>query len=84
MQESIFPRVTRLLESCSTPVLTSVDVAVAGVQQLELYPMPLPDLFVGAPLLVAGRYRGSFPDRVMLSGNISDGRRLALEVGVAR
>ena len=53
---------THLVEMASLPVLTDVAVDIDGVDQCEIYPFPIPDLFVGAPLLVSGQYGGEhFP-----------------------
>jgi Ca-activated chloride channel family protein len=39
------------------PVLTDVEVELAGLEADALYPEALPDLFQGSSLLLAGRYR---------------------------
>jgi len=52
------------------------------VTNCELYPFPIPDLFVGAPLVVAGRYtaRSVFPSTIRLQGYQADGRVIVMDV----
>lgn len=37
-----------------------------------MYPFPIPDLFCGNPLVVSGRFHGSFPESITLSGLLPD------------
>jgi Ca-activated chloride channel family protein len=58
----------------STPVLTDLELDFGDIPVYDLYPSPLPDLFVGSQILIAGRYRDGGDTTVALSG-IVDGRR---------
>lgn len=71
-KERICAQMTQLLGMASQPVLTNVELSLPGVKSVELYPFPLPDLFMGAPLTVSGKYRGRFPDVVTLKGDLAD------------
>jgi Ca-activated chloride channel family protein len=51
-------------------VLTGVALAVDGVTVSDLHPYPLPDVFRGGQLVVAGRYEGSGTATVTLSGRV--------------
>lgn len=42
------------------------------VQSLQIYPARTPDLSSGSPLLIWGRYTGSFPDNVEVDGTFPD------------
>ena len=55
----------------STPVLADISLEVDGVRIEDSYPFPLPDLFAGSQLIVAGRYREGGPATVTLSGEIN-------------
>ncbi len=56
--ERINERVGDFYSTISTPVLANVEIEFEGnVTVEELYPQPLPDLFAGEQLVVAGRYR---------------------------
>jgi len=55
----------------NVPVLLDVRLAVEGVHVEDMYPYPLPDLFAGNQLVVAGRYRAGGPATVRLSGTVA-------------
>ena len=56
--ERIDERVGDFYSSISTPVLANVEIEFEGdVTVEEIYPQPLPDLFAGEQLVIAGRYR---------------------------
>jgi Ca-activated chloride channel family protein len=51
----------------SHPALTDLAIDWKGLDARELYPRRLPDLFVGRPIVVTGRYDGE-PADVVISG----------------
>jgi Ca-activated chloride channel family protein len=55
----------------STPVLTNLKLAFDGISVSDIYPQPLPDLFAGLQILVAGRYAGGGPGKVTLTGEVN-------------
>lgn len=55
----------------STPVLAELQLDVDGVQIDQIYPATLPDLFAGAQLVLAGRYREGGPATVTLRGDVN-------------
>jgi Ca-activated chloride channel family protein len=76
--ERIDEEVSTFYAKIKTPILTDLKLDVDNVVVEDVYPYPLPDLFAGSQLIVAGRYRPSFSysrvSRVTLSGKV-DGRR---------
>jgi len=52
----------------ASPVLADLSLAIAGVDTFDLHPRVLPDLFLGAQLLVLGRYRTAGEARVTIAG----------------
>ena len=58
----------------SRPALTDLEIDWGGMTVSETYPAQLPDLFVGRPLVVAGRYRGR-PRKIAVSGTAGESRR---------
>ena len=58
----------------SRPALTDIEIDWGGMQVSETYPAKLPDLFVGRPLVVAGKYRGR-PREIAVSGTAGDSHR---------
>jgi Ca-activated chloride channel family protein len=52
----------------SSPVLTDIQLDLGGIRADQVYPTQLPDLFAGAQLVVAGRYREGGPTTITLHG----------------
>ena len=50
-RENIYRKMTRLLERASVPVLTNIELDMPGLDEVELYPFPIPDLFLNGPLV---------------------------------
>ncbi len=70
--ERIDEEVSQFYNGISTPVLSNVEVDFTPNQLIEeLYPFPLPDLFAGEQLVIAGRYRQPGPITVTLQGNVN-------------
>lgn len=73
--QRIDDEVSSLYNKISAPVLTNVSLEVDGVRAEEMFPSaPLPDLFAGTQLIIAGRYRSGGPATVRLIGEL-DGQR---------
>ncbi len=70
--QKIDEAVSDVYSRISAPVLLDVRLAVEGVHVEDMYPYPLPDLFAGNQLVVAGRYRGAGPATVRLTGTVGD------------
>jgi Ca-activated chloride channel family protein len=68
---SIGEAVSDLYKQVSAPVLVDLDVLLSGVDVEELYPYPLPDLFAGYQLVVAGRYREGGTASLDLTGIVN-------------
>ena len=63
--------VSAFYQKISTPVLANLKLELAGAQVEDLYPYPLPDLFAGGQLILAGRYRNGGPTQVTLEGTVN-------------
>jgi Ca-activated chloride channel homolog len=55
----------------SAPVLTDLKLTFSWVSTYDLYPVPLPDLFVGSQIVLAGRYRAGGQGEVTLTGQVN-------------
>ncbi len=75
--ERIDEEVSVLYNKISSPVMTNLELAVEGDIMLEdMYPgQPLPDLFLGSQLIVAGRYRGEGTAAITLTGEVNGEKR---------
>ncbi len=67
----------RFFERISHPALTHLDLQFDGMQVHDVYPSRLPDLFVGRPVTVLGRFTGQ-PRGVSISGMAGGKRRTLL------
>lgn len=54
-----------LIHDCYFPIPTVVGL-------MQIYPAHAPDLSSGCPVLIWGRYTGSFPDNVEVDGTLAD------------
>ena len=69
--EDIETKVAGLYAKISNPVLTDVKLATNdNIRLQEIYPPKLPDLFQGTQLVVIGRYTGSGPTAIRLTGMV--------------
>jgi Ca-activated chloride channel family protein len=59
----------------STPVLTNLDLNFGGVSTYDLYPYPLPDLFIGTQVILLGRYREGGQTDISLTGEVNGKRQ---------
>eukprot|EP01043_Picozoa_sp_COSAG02_P039971 COSAG02_NODE_3197_length_7187_cov_2.437923_3_plen_217_part_00 len=65
------------------PVLTDVSIDIEGVDECEIYPFPIPDLFLGAPIILSGKYQNAtFPSQVQLTGTLATGQPYAVRMPV--
>jgi Ca-activated chloride channel family protein len=74
----------KYFETISHPALTDLSIDWGGLQVSDVYPSKLPDLFVGRPVVITGRYSGN-PDAatVRVHGKVGgEEREMALAVDV--
>lgn len=61
---------SEFMERTAHPALTHVRVDATGVELREIYPRRIPDLFVGRPVVVTGRYVGTGRGTVRVRGRV--------------
>ena len=71
VMEAFFHRV-------SHPALADVDIDWGGAQVSDVVPAKPPDLFVGRPVVITGRYRGSFEGSIRVTGRAGGAEREAV------
>ncbi len=69
--EKVDEAVSAFYNKVSTPVLSDVSVDWGSARVGDVYPYPLPDLFAGSQLVIAGRYRDSGPVTITLRGEVN-------------
>ncbi len=81
-EEDIEVKVSAFFTKIKEPVLASPSIKFPeSVRVTKIYPAPLPDLFKGEQLLVAGRYSGSGDGAIQIEGNVSgDTKKFAYDV----
>lgn len=74
-EQDIEEEVSGFYATVSAPVLVDVQAVFSGVTVEDMYPYPLPDLFGGTQLVIAGRYRTGGTATLRLSGEVDAGAR---------
>ncbi|MBN1972501.1 MAG: VWA domain-containing protein [Sedimentisphaerales bacterium] len=59
-------------ERISHPALTDVTIDWGGLEVTEVYPNKIPDLFVGRPIIVTGRFTGSRDTKIRINGKVGN------------
>ncbi len=71
-EEDLEVKVSNFFTKIKEPLLTNIKLEFpAGVKVTKLYPNPLPDLFRGEQLVLAGRYSGDGEGDVALEGTLN-------------
>lgn len=70
--EDIEETVSGFYAKVSTPVLSDLKIDFGGIETYDVYPYPLPDLFAGTQLVIAGRYKTGGAAKITLSGNLNN------------
>jgi Ca-activated chloride channel family protein len=63
MMESFWERV-------SCPALSNIHIEWGGLRLSENFPQAVPDLIVGRPILLTGRFKGAMPPTIRLAGKV--------------
>ena len=76
-EEDLEVKLSSFYSKIKEPVLSNVDVAFSGgnVKTTQVYPAAMPDLFKGEVLVAFGRYSGTGPGAVTVSGTLNGQRR---------
>lgn len=78
--ENIEETVSGFYAKVSTPVLSDLKIDFGGIETYDIYPFPLPDLFAGSQLVIAGRYKNGGAATVSLRGSVNtESRSYAFE-----
>ncbi|MBN1271571.1 MAG: VWA domain-containing protein [Candidatus Aminicenantes bacterium] len=73
--ENLEVAVSRYYEKISSPLLSDLEVDFKGIEVKHSYPRTLPDLFKGSQLILIGKYSGSGPVSITLSGKVGQDKR---------
>jgi Ca-activated chloride channel family protein len=79
--ENIESKVSALYQKVSRPALTDLHVDWQGLDAVQVYPRPVPDLFYGSELVLMGRYKAAGRGRLVVTGR-AGGREQRFEFPV--
>jgi len=80
--ESSQRAVDGLYKRIERPALANVTLSWAGAGITDVQPAVIPDLFVGRPVVIAGRYRGEPARRVIVRGDVGGkSKEIVLDLG---
>lgn len=83
LDESTEIAAEELFKRVQQPALTDLRIDWGGMGVVDVQPNPLPDLYVGRPVMVYGRYKGEGPTQVRISGRAGNqGFETALAVNL--
>ncbi|XP_051131329.1 uncharacterized protein LOC127251609 [Andrographis paniculata] len=81
--DSITVRMERLFARASSIVLANIAFQnLNELDDLEVYPSQIPDVSSESPLIVSGRYSGTFPKTIRVSGILPDESNFTLGLDV--
>ncbi|KAL8208464.1 hypothetical protein R6Q57_007876 [Mikania cordata] len=78
--DSIETGIHMMFSKASSSILTNI--VIDGPDDLEIYPSTIPDLCYDRPLIISGRYKGNFPEKLEVRGILSDMSNFTIEVQV--
>ncbi|KAK6911845.1 von Willebrand factor, type A [Dillenia turbinata] len=81
--DSIDFRMQRLFTIASSVILSDITIdGLEGIDSVELYPFPIPDLSSESPVIISGRYSGRLSDSIKASGTMADMKRSTIKFNV--
>ena len=72
LDESAGDIIDAFYERISHPALTDVTIDWDGLEVSEMYPSRIPDLFVGRPVIVTGRFKGNRNTTIHITGRVGN------------
>ena len=81
-EEDLEVKLSAFYSKIKEPALANVKLTFPdGVRVTKLYPSPLPDLFKGEQLVVAGRFTGEVKGRLVIEGSVAgEARKFSYDV----
>lgn len=73
--ENLEERVSAFYTKINMPVLANLTLDFGGIAVHDTYPNPLPDLFLGSQIVLAGRYRDGGATTITLRGTVNGEER---------
>ncbi|KAJ0798038.1 putative von Willebrand factor, type A, von Willebrand factor A-like domain superfamily [Helianthus annuus] len=58
------------------------NVVIDGLDDMEVYPSTIPDLCSERPLIISGRFKGNFPEKLKVKGVVADTSDFTIDIEV--
>lgn len=71
-EERLDENLSAFYAKISTPVLTNLELTFDDISVYDIYPSPLPDLFLGSQIVAVGRYRQGGIGNITLTGEVNN------------
>lgn len=82
-QDSVESTMERWFRRALLPLVTNIIVhTFDDLDAFEVLPSNIPDLLVGCPLIISGKYQGKFPDTVEVEGRLADMSNIVINLKV--
>jgi len=81
--QEIEEKMRQLLMQCSTPILNNISLYFFNAKA-EIYPGTIPDLYLGKPVQISGKFLQAVPDQVILRGTWWNGNAFELYLKTER
>ncbi len=72
LDDSTAEVVDKFYDRISHPALTDVEIDWGGMEVADVQPSRIPDLFVGRPIIVTGRFQGDGSTTMRVNGKVGD------------
>ncbi|XP_010471276.1 PREDICTED: inter alpha-trypsin inhibitor, heavy chain 4-like [Camelina sativa] len=83
--DSFEHQMSRLFDIASSTIVANTTFdALKLLRSVELFPSQVPDITLGDPLILSGRYKGEFPDEIELRGTLADLSCFTIELTVQK
>ncbi len=80
-QDSSAEIVDLFYDRISHPALTDINIDYGDMKLTDVYPARIPELFVGRPVIITGRFSANMPTEIQISGNVgSTQKRISIPV----
>ncbi len=73
-EEDLTRKISQFFDRVGSPVMTDVSLDFDAADVTDVYPRQVKDIFQGEQLLVYGRYTGSGPKTIQVTGTINGGK----------
>jgi Ca-activated chloride channel homolog len=84
LDESAGDMVDKFYERIAHAAMTDITVDWGGLEVSDVYPKRIPDLFVGRPVILTGRYKGDGEATVRVKGRVGEGEKeIALKINAS-